>query len=47
MFDALMKSYGLIDYVICARGGAVWFRKYDDGGWLEGYSIDAVIYWGA
>jgi hypothetical protein len=43
LFDDLMERYGRFDYVI----GQFRWRGYHDGGWLEGYDIEPVIYWGA
>lgn len=46
-FDALMRSYGFRDVVVCLRGAAFRFEAYHDGGWLEGYRTTSVVYWGA
>ena len=53
-----MQKYGIFDYVVFIRdfgrykitnwdSGWYRWRGYHDGGWLEGYAIDPVIYWGA
>jgi len=47
IFDLLMKRCGWMDSVICVAGGAWRLRAYHDGGWLEGYKTEPVIYWGA
>lgn len=46
-FDALMKAYGWLDIAGCIQGAAFRLRAYHDGGWLEGYKVDPVVYWGA
>lgn len=53
-FDALMARYGRFDNVIYINHklsglytGWYRFRCYHDGGWLEGYDLQPVIYWGA
>ena len=52
MFEALMAKFGQYDYCVWRMeiGGGTGlfrFRCYHDGGWLEGYATDYVIYWGA
>jgi hypothetical protein len=47
IFEILMAHYGFRDVVLCLQGAAFRFRAYHDGGWLEGYRTDPVIYWGA
>ena len=54
MFDceALFDKYGIWDYTVYANdlyGNLGWyrFRCYHNGGWLEGYDFEPVIYWGA
>jgi hypothetical protein len=47
-FDLLMESYGYRNYVVFSeRWGFVQILGYHDGGWLEGYDVRPVIYWGA
>lgn len=46
-FNLLMEAYGWRDIVLCVQGAAFRLRAYHDGGWLEGYQTDPVIYWGA
>lgn len=47
-FDALMERYALWDYCVWVDGfGFLRDRCYHDGGWLEGYALDPIIYWGA
>jgi hypothetical protein len=47
-FDLLMASYGYRNYVVFSeRWGFVQILGYHDGGWLEGYDVRPVIYWGA
>ena len=50
--EAMFDKYGIWDYVIYANDlygnlGYYRFRCYHDGGWLEGYDMEPVIYWGA
>jgi len=46
-FNMLFARFGVYDY--CDYIGNTLFRCrcYHDGGWLEGYDIEPVIYWGA
>ena len=46
-FDLLMEKYGWYDYCDYIEKTLFRFRAYHDGGWLEGYDIEPVIYWGA
>jgi len=48
-FAYLMERYGYLDYVVWVDHYKHYmrFRGYREGGWLEGYQSDFVIYWGA
>lgn len=51
-FDLFFAKYGVCDYLIYGNDinnnkGWYRYRVYHDGGWLEGYDIEPVIYWGA
>jgi hypothetical protein len=47
-FNALMRRYGVIDLVFIDREfGLTRYREYSDGGWLQGYRVEPVLYWGA
>ena len=52
--EALFDAYGIWDYVVYKYGryddndtGYYRSRAYYDGGWLEGYDLEPVVYWGA
>ena len=48
VFDALMRRYGVADIIYFDREfGLTRYREYFDGGWLQGYRVEPVIYWGA
>ena len=50
-FDLFFAKYGIWDYTLWRRvpgyEGYWRYRCYHDGGWLEGYNLEPVIYWGA
>lgn len=57
-FEKFFARYGVYDYCVYIRDygrykitnwDSGWYRQrcYHDGGWLEGYDIEPVIYWGA
>ena len=52
--EAMFDKYGIWDYTVFIEGkhfkqyrGWYRFRCYHDGGWLEGYDLEPVVYWGA
>lgn len=56
VFNLMMKKYGMWDYTKFMYGkkglkdedtGYYRWAAYHDGGWLEGYYLQPVIYWGA
>ena len=54
LFDLLMERYGVFDHTIYINdklsglyAGWYRYRHYHDGGWLEGYDLEPVMYWGA
>ena len=46
-FEMAFAKYGWYDYCDYIGKTLFRFRAYHDGGWLEGYDIEPVIYWGA
>jgi hypothetical protein len=53
-FDFCFQKFPCFDYVKYMYGkhddaytGYYRWRCYHDGGWLEGYDIEPVVYWGA
>ena len=47
--EAMFDKYGIWDYVVWVNDCDYYirYRCYHDGGWLEGYDLEPVIYWGA
>lgn len=48
-FDALMAVYGYADDCQWSEQdhGYIRRRAYYDGGWIQGYRVEPVTYWGA
>lgn len=48
-FDLIFARCGIWDYAVWVYdyNYYVRYRAYHDGGWLEGYDIQPVMYWGA
>ena len=47
-FDLFFYKYGIWDYTLYSETwGWCRYRCYHDGGWLEGYNLQPIVYWGA